>query len=169
LNLFLSRINEIENLDNVVITSSSIPPVVTELTPTGSENYVHRAEWDLWQGITNREVEGFIYGDYTVVSAEYSDSDIAVELMRTVQTPRIIYTKNTELYIARGRALKTHGDSQYFNLAMMVKLCGFYRINNSEGEVYIEDVASRNTGKCGNASKWIATTVTCHIEHFSSI
>ncbi|WP_392342483.1 hypothetical protein [uncultured Shewanella sp.] len=78
LNLFLSRINEINNLNHVIITSSSIPAVVTELTATGSDNHVNRDEWDLWQGVVNKDFDEYFYGDYTVVSPEYSDNDIVV-------------------------------------------------------------------------------------------
>lgn len=164
---FLSRIGELDNINNIILTSSTIPSIITDLVATGSSEYIKRLERRLWEEV-NMQVElPIIYGDYTVVSPEYSESNIQVELMRTVQTPRIIYTQDDHLFISRGRSLKTHGDNQYFSLASDVINCGYFRANNSTGEEYISDVASRTEGKCGSASKWIEVTVHCHIEHFS--
>lgn len=164
---FLSRVNELDNIKNIIITSSIIPAIVTDLVGTGSSEHINRLERQLWNTVSGQVDVQIVYGDYTVVSPEYSETNIQVELMRTVQTPRIIYTDDDQLFISRGKSLKTHGDQQYFSLAKDIVNCGYFRANHSEGEKYISDVASRNYGRCGNASKWIEVTVHCHIEHFS--
>jgi len=164
---FLARVGELNNIRNIILTGSSIPAIITDLVPTGGVEYIDRLERLLWEKVSQNVDVPIIYGDYTVVSPEYSDVNIQVELMRTVQTPRIIYTEDKQLFITRGKSLKTHGDSQYFKLADDVEKCGFFRAKNSVGEDYISDVASRKQGKCGSASKWIEITVHCHIEHFS--
>lgn len=164
---FLSRVGELDNINNIILTGSSIPAIVTDLVSTGDSEYIERLERHLWSEVNKKVELPIIYGDYTVVSPEYSESNIQVELMRTVQTPRIMYTQDEHLFISRGKSLKTHGDKQYFSLANDVINCGYFRTNNSAGEKYISDVASRTQGKCGNASKWIEVTVHCHIEHFS--
>lgn len=174
---FINRIDDLNQVNNVIVTSSSIPSLITELVTTQNSAWFSRHEWTLWSNLDYSCAKKVIYGDYTVISPEYSDADIPPELMRSRQTPRIVYTDFEKGFITRGGGLKTHGDHQYYNLANHILKCGIFRPSFSIGDQYIEDVANRRIKKrtrgasittCGNASKWIETTVICHTSFFAT-
>lgn len=173
---FLNRIDELIEVFDVIVTSSSIPKSLTELVAPQTNTWFSRLEWSLWANMSYSCKKNVIYGDYTVVSPEYSDANIPPEYMRSRQTPRIIYTELDKGFVTRGGGLKTHGDKQYHDMAAEVVSSGIFRTSYSLGEVYIEDVSKKVLTKtkkgitetiCGNASKWIETTVVCHVSFFA--
>lgn len=162
------------NVENFVITGSIIPPLITEICPPNNSNHLEKAELNIFREVLTlidpSYIELLIYGDYTSVSPDYSDSNIAPELMRTVQTPKIIYSEDNNLYITRGGALQRQGDQQYFDLALDVVNCGLWRGRQfSSADKYIDDISRRTTIKCGNASKWINICVCAHIESYAHL
>jgi hypothetical protein len=159
-----------------ILTSSSIPKSISELLKPHSELRKKRVEWVLWEKY--REL-GLVYGDYGVVSPEYSDADIAPEIMYDVQTPKIIYTDERELYVVRGGGMRRFGTGQFFDLAEKVINVDFFRAYYCEAEEYIEKVAKRENlvykprrGKvpsCGGASKWVEVTTLAHITYMGRL
>ncbi|KUM54994.1 beta family protein [Rheinheimera sp. EpRS3] len=171
---FLNRCDELDSVQDIIVTSSSITSPISELIDPQSSCTFTRYENSLWDKLDFISQKDVIYGDYTVVSPEYSDVNIPVEIMRNVQCPKIIYTQLDVAFGVRGGALKTHGDYQFYDLAKEVLNCGLYRGKHfSNGDDYIERVANRTLTKkvkggvivttCGSPSKWIETTVNCHI------
>tara|TARA_R110001583_G_C5654369_1_gene409055 strand:- start:1126 stop:2199 length:1074 start_codon:yes stop_codon:yes gene_type:complete len=171
---FLDRVDELPRVADVIVTSSSIPPLITELVQSKTSCIFTRYEWELWNNLVFTSAKNVVYGDYTVVSPEYADTNIPVELMRNVQCPKVIYTDLDKAFVTRGGALKTNGDAQFYQLAEDVLNCGHYRKSNySLGDKYIDDVANKKLTKrlkggtyitiCGSPSKWIETTVNCHV------
>lgn len=148
----------------VIVSSSSIPPSISEIVKPQSEKYFARHEWPVWNAISGSFPEALIYGDYTVVSPDFVEFDLAVELMRTVQTPRVIYTGLDTSYAVRGGALKTHGDSQHYVLSDKLIATGMFRHGiYSQGDKYIESIQKRIAKSSGNAGSWIAATVNAHM------
>lgn len=170
---FLRLLSRYNWYNKVIFSGSSIPSIITDICDPRSSTIFERKEWSLWRLIEHGNSQNTIdlrFGDYTVVSPEYSDSNIAPELMRTVQTPKIIYTNHQSGFIRRGGALKRYGDRQYYEMCDSVVKCGFYRGQLfSFGDQYIYDTYSRLNPTCGNAAKWINITVTCHVEYMASI
>jgi hypothetical protein len=171
---FLDRVDELPRVDDVIVTSSSIPPIITELVQSKTSCMFTRYEWELWNCLVYTSSKNVVYGDYSVVSPEYADTNIPVELMRSVQCPKVIYTDLDKAFVTRGGALKTNGDNQFYQLAEDVLNCGHYRKKHfSLGDEYIDDVANKKLTKrlkggiyvttCGSPSKWIETTVNCHV------
>lgn len=169
-----------EQIKSIIVASSSIPPVISTLIEPNNSKWFDRLEWYLWSELSKVSKYELTYSDYTVVSPLYSEADIPVELMRTVQTPRIIYVTDKMGYVVRGKALKTNGDAQYFEMADLILKSGIYRDRGfSSGDNYIYQVANKELKKierkilvgyrCGSASKWIETTVNCHIVYFMNI
>ena len=182
INNCVSMINgliKFKNVEALIVTGSSIPPVITDLVDTQSQKHFERLEWEIWSQLRTSYSDMLVFGDYTVISPEYSDANIPVELMRTTQTPRVIYSEKNRGFITRGGALKTHGDHQYFDLAKHVVSCGFFRSMASVSDIYLENVSNKNEKKkvkgggevaiCGSPSKWIEVTVGSHISFMLSV
>lgn len=175
-----NAVSIIEKLSNndlvevIVITGSSIPPVITELCKPESCAHFKKFEVALFEQVCHQLSHGAYsklhYGDYTVVSPNYSDSSIPVGLMRTVQTPKIIYGNESKSIVIRGGALQSKGDAQFFNLAATLTTSGIFRGKTFSGaDTYIDDVANRLVASCGNPSKWTNITIEAHLEYFSHI
>lgn len=171
---FINRCDELANLEDIIVTASTIPSPISELIEPQNSKYFTRYENQLWSSLNYKTSKNVIYGDYTVISPEYSDATIPVEMMRNVQCPKVIYSDQVVAFGARGGALKTHGDYQFYDLADKIVNCGFFRGENfSKGDEYIYKVANKTLTKkvrggllattCGSPSKWIEVTVNCHI------
>lgn len=168
----LEHFSNNDRVDNFIITGSIVPPVITDICRP-EESHIHKKEEvSIFQSVSSKvselSLEKLLYGDYTSVSPDYSDSDIPPQLMRTVQAPKIIYSHNDRLFITRGGSLQLKGDDQYFNLAKHVVDSGLWRGKDySDADKYISDIAMRIPPKCGNASKWINITVCAHLEYYA--
>lgn len=168
----VTKFRKLKFIDKIIVTSSSIPAFIGALVDTNSTAYFERLEYALQYLVTTEFKGDVVYGDYTVVTPDYSDANLPLEYMRSRQTPRAIYSGKEKSFVARGGGLKRYGDNQFFDLAKSVVRCGLFRPKNSHGDIYIEDVSSHSltkkvagvlVAKCGNASKWIEVTVNSHI------
>lgn len=109
--------------EGIVITGSSLPPVIGDILATNNEIHLVRNEI----GIYNLAVKlisdaKIFFGDYTVVSPNYSDSDIAPQNMLNVTAPKVVYSYSQNHYIVRGGSLKSHprGFKQYNDIAAKI-------------------------------------------------
>lgn len=170
---FLTSFSADFSVDRLVITGSSIPPVITSLVGTHAEVTVERNEWHLWCQINKSlpkpmaAISGF--GDYGHVSPEYSDLELDPRLMQSVATPKVFYTFSTKHFVIRGGAFKTdpEGYGQYYSIADTLIGKTFFRdVTTSYGERYIFDrssLASPRAKKGGSQGSWLKATLASHV------
>ncbi len=165
---FLSAFIKDFKVSAIVVSGSIIPGNIAGLVSTEEEKSVLREEFRLWSLLKSKPIyDSVLYGDYCVVSPEYSDLDLDPTLMNGVSTPRIFYPYNENFYIVRGRRFKTHGYDQYFDIADLITQQPFYRgPSYSEGDKYIYDrsgLSSKKPSKGGSPSSWIKSLTVAHI------
>ncbi|KGK23472.1 beta family protein [Pseudomonas plecoglossicida] len=165
---FLSRFKADFQVDGTSIAGSVIPGNIANLIGTDAKKHVVREEFVLWRSLTTSpDYKHILYGDYGVVSPEYSDLDLDPELMNGVSTPKVFYTHADKFYVSRGRRFKTHGYSQYFDISDDIVGQAFYRgAAYSLGDKYIHDrshLSARRPPKGGSPSTWIKSLTTAHI------
>ena len=126
---FFKHLGKLNDFKNIILTSSGIPQNGSDLVSVSRTVKKARPEWNLWQNllkgtgehkVADSVIDKLVYGDYSVISPEYSDIDISPELFPSIITPRIIYTSIDELVATRGASIKQHGNKQYFALAQKV-------------------------------------------------
>jgi hypothetical protein len=117
-----------------------------------------------------------IFGDYTIVSPDYAEPTISMNIIQNVMSPKVIYTYKDNYYILRGNAFKSskHGFDQYFIIAQDIIKQKFFRGDKySLGDKYIHDrgIFPRLKGvkKGGNPSSWIRNTICIHITFIRNI
>lgn len=155
---------------NVILTGSSIPASIADIVPTNSETYFPRYEIQVWKAFNasfNQELTNTVFGDYGVISPEYSDIDLDARMLATVASPKAIYTLEGQHYAVRGSRFRTHADGygQYFNLARQIASKDFFRGPHfSSGDEYITQ-KSQNIPKAGSPQTWIKNTLNSHITY----
>jgi len=161
---FSNDINRNFTIRHFIITGSSIPASISDTLPVASEVTINRVEADVFdQASNNSDDIEYLYGDYTIVSPEYSDVDIEPEIMQSVITAKFAYTYENKHFFIRGEGLKTKGYDQYFTLA--AELCSkpFYRGEDySEGDKYFHE-KSLSKGSNGTPSAVIKPSVNAHV------
>lgn len=150
-----------------VITGSSIPSSIADVLKVGKEIDLPRAELDIWRKtVANCEAE-IIFGDYTIVSPNYSDIDMRPEAMRNITVPKIVYTHGDIHFVMRGDgSLKIHprSDRQYNDLAAKLIKKLFYRGPPfSWGDSYIFEKGSDDTGVKVTPGTILGPTINTHI------
>lgn len=165
---FLSRFKVDFRVDATSVSGSVIPGNIANLIGTDAKKHVVREEFRLWRSLTTSpDYQHILYGDYGVVSPEYSDLDLGPELMNGVSTPKIFYPHSDKFYISRGRRFKTHGYGQYFDISDDIVGQVFYRgAAYSYGDKYIHDrslLSARRPPKGGSPSTWIKSLTAAHI------
>lgn len=171
--LFIQRLNSAINYDDLVVTGSSITASANDLTETGSSTTIPRLERTLWQQLVV-DFDVIKYGDYTVISPEYSDLP---EGFRPPITPKITYTLKDSFYFCRANSVNHNplGYRQYILLAQDITGHRDFRHTSiSAGEEYIRKISSSNphsTAKpaTGNTTTWITATVTQHIDYLLGV
>ena len=171
LEYFLSELdiyssNNGEEFNKIVITGSSLSGDFGEHTRAGENSSFPRYEASLFKNIIKK---GHLvtYGDYGVVSPEYTFPDIPPQLIYKVSTPKLIYTTDFEIHTFRGRSLSQEGNSQYFDLAESIFNSPFYRGKNySSGDQSIYDHANRVLANATSQGNWYKIL---NIAHFSFI
>jgi hypothetical protein len=114
---FILEFVQVYETDKIIVTGSSIPASIRDITGTDTQLSINRIELDIFNK-TLEKVEGKIdltLGDYATVSPNYSDVDIPGGAMRNITAPKIIYSYENKHYVSRGEALQTHplGNGQY--------------------------------------------------------
>lgn len=165
---FLSGFNRDFQVRAVVLSGSIIPGNIAALIGTNETKHVSRDEYKLWRSV--KAIQGFedlLYGDYCVVSPEYSDIDLEPELMNGVSTPKVFYPYHENFYISRGRRFRSHGYGQYFDISDGIVRQAFFRgAGYSYGDQYIHDrsyLSAKKPAKGGSSSSWIKSQTAAHI------
>jgi hypothetical protein len=165
---FLTGFQRDFSVTAMVVSGSVVPASIAGLVKTNTEAEIDREEYKLWKAINSSPgFDQVLFGDYGIISPEYSDADIEPELMSGRSAPKVFYTYHEKFYIARGRRFKTHKHRQYFDISDTLVAKSFFRDPSySFGEKYIHDrsfkaaVRSKSTG---NPGSWIKTSIAAHI------
>lgn len=142
INEFISDLEEshIAFVNKLIVTGSTIAANANHHTKPGEETVTERLEKLLYLEVKEDHPEVF-YGDYGIVSPEYSDADISPDLFQNVMTPKVCYTGEDVYYIFRGKNFKVHPRKrkQYFDIAKRVVALDEYRgpkYSDGDGFIY---------------------------------
>lgn len=154
----------------MVVSGSVVPASIAGLLQTNSKVYIPREEYKLWRALNSMPAfKQVLFGDYGVVSPEYSDLDIEPEYISSRSAPKVFYTYHDAFFIARGRRFKTHKFKQYFDISDVVVDEPFFRLTTphySYGEQYIYDRSYKapvRSDKTGSPGTWIKSSTAAHI------
>ena len=164
---FAQSISEIYPIRKFVVTGSSIPPSISDITGVESQRIYTRAELRIWNEVNSALGDSLplTIGDYGIVSPNYSDIDIIPEAMLNVTAPKIFYSFENNHFIIRGGALRTHprGFAQYFDLAEILVSEEFYRGRDySFGDDFLYE-KSNSVGSNVTPSSIIKPTINAHV------
>lgn len=171
---FIDSINQDWSFEYIAITGSSIPANISSLAVTYSEEIFERKEQGIWEQVRSNYIDTDVhiaYGDYTVVSPETSDVEIAPQLMRLVSTPKVFYSYNNNGICLRGGSFQTDakGNDQYFDIADSLCSKSYFRqASFSVGDEYAFErstLSSKRPAKAGNPSSWIRAMVNAHMTY----
>ena len=158
------------SISHYIVVGSVIPANITKLMKTKTTMMVERLEDKLWRKLQAIPALSDIhYGDYGVVSPEFSEADLPVELMPKFMAPKVFYTKDGEFYAERGGQFQGHakGYGQYFDIADNIVRKPYFRGTlYSEGDKYIHArsyKSVRRPKKGGSPGSWIKATLSAHI------
>jgi hypothetical protein len=150
-----------------IVTGSSIPSSIADILKVGKEIDLPRAELDIWRRTVANSGSGIVFGDYTIVSPNYSDIDMRPEAMRNITVPKIVYTHGDVHFVMRGNgSLKMHprSDRQYNDLAAKLIKKVFYRGPPfSWGDRYIFEKGMDDTGVKVTPGTILGPTINTHI------
>lgn len=158
--------------NKIIITSSVFPPTIGEIIKTNQIMTINRLEHTLWEKIIKELPihNKLIFGDYTIVSPDYAEPTISMNIIQNVMSPKVIYTDKNSYYILRGNAFKSskYGFDQYFIIAQNIIKQKFFRGDKySLGDKYIYDRGIiprlKEVKKGGNPSSWIRNTICIHV------
>lgn len=160
------------NYSSIVVAGSSVPSSIADVISVKRELILERRELDIYSVVRGSvNYENLVFGDYTIVSPNYSDLVIIPEILRNIMAPKILYSYDGVHYIARGGALKTdpRSDYQYNDMAQILIGKPFYRGPAfSSGDKYIYEKAA-SIGKLVTASSVLNPTINAHMTYMLSI
>lgn len=165
----VSLITEIQksyHFEYIINSGSSIPASIADILATGQISILARLESILYKSV-NAEHDSLIYGDYTVISPLYSDPKVPKAVLRKIMAPKLLYSFNNNIYIARGYPLDGHprGAKQYNDMAQVLIGKAFYRKHTySWGDQFIDDKAN-NLGNSVTPSSIVKPLVNAHITY----
>jgi hypothetical protein len=153
-----------QSLRKTILTGSTIPASVKEILSTDSDAMVTRNEIAIYL-VTSGNGSNFVFGDYTVISPEFSDVQLMPEMMQNVMAPKFIYSTHDRHYFIRGKSLKPHGYGQYFDLADTLCSHFFFRGEAySEGDQYLYE-KSQGLGNNCTPSALVKPLIISHITY----
>lgn len=161
------------NVDEIIISGSSIPATLSTILGTNDERSIERSEWHLWESIASSVPDSInkklVYGDYGFISPDYSDVEFEFWLIQKVMGPKVFYTYSTKFFIIRGGAFQTHpsGYGQYYAIADTIARKPFFRdMTYSYGEKYIYERSSFSPTKAktgGSPGSWVKAGLSSHL------
>lgn len=169
---FLTYLEADHFANKIIIAGSSIPASVRDLLKTKEYTHIVRRECWLWEYIKkNNTLSGrnLVFGDYGLVSPDYTDMELDFAMIQNIAAPKAFYTFQDSYFLVRGGAFKTHPDKygQYFSIADLIVGQKFFRpYTYSYGEKYIIDRCAKakiKLKKAGSPGSWLKATLTTHI------
>jgi Beta protein len=146
----------------IILAAASFPEDLSDVE-AATTTLLPRYEWNLWQallrkpnGLPRRDL---IYGDYAVSNPVSKVLDPRTMAM----SANIRYTTRDKWLVVKGRSVRQHGFSQYFELCeSLVARQEYSGRNFSWGDSYIDDCALAMKGP-GNATTWRKVGVNHHL------
>jgi len=153
----------------VIVTGSSIPASISDVLKVKSECSIDRAELAVFDRVRSKHAHAtLVFGDYTVISPDYSDVDLPPEIMQNVTTSKFIYTLKGRHFFIRGERVRGNYE-QYFELAKRLCAKAFYRGPAfSWGDNYLNEKSQGLGSNCG-PSTVVKPTVNAHIAYMISV
>jgi hypothetical protein len=169
---FYNQCSQQVSISHYIVAGSVIPANITKLMKTKTTMMVERLEDKLWRKLrATPGLSNLNYGDYGVVSPEFSESDLSGELMSKIMAPKVFYTKGDEFYAQRGGQFQGHvkGYGQYFDMADNIVSKSFFRGHTySDGDKYIHvrsQLSALRPKKGGSPGSWIKALLISHITY----
>jgi hypothetical protein len=170
---FLAKFQADFPTQRIIVTGSTIPSNITDLIGTNKSLSIPRQEYSMWRTVV-KSVNGVTFGDYGVVSPDYSDAELDPRLLRTVSTPKAFYPYEDLLHAVRGSSFQNHplGNGQYFSIAAHLEKQAFFREEGySYGEKYIfqrSPKSAKKPAKAGHPGSWLKATLVSHITYITN-
>jgi hypothetical protein len=146
----------------LVLVASSFPIDLSDVDRDETV-LIPRHEWNLWKAL-QRKPNGLprkdlIFGDYAISNPISKELDPTKMRM----SANIRYTVDDSWLVMKGRSVREHGFSQYFELSeALVKRKEYQGRNFSWGDAFIDDCAEAMKGP-GNATTWRKVGVNHHL------
>lgn len=154
--------------NKIIITGTSIPVPIGEAVEPNNTKDLERKEIEIYQIARSMYDFGDLYlGDYTIVGADYSDTDLPANMMQNVMTAKTVYSYHNLHYIQRGGALRTHprGNKQFNDQSLMLVSKPFFRGKDySFGDNFIEE-KSRDIGNNVMPGTILKPTINAHMTY----
>lgn len=167
---FLNQFQADFRFNKVILTGSSIPANVTNILKSKTEAIIQRRELDAWEKLKASDSNiPCTFGDYGLVSPDYTDMEFDFRIVQNIATPKVFYTFQGNFFAVRGGSFKSHPKKygQYYSIADAIVIKPFFRKRNfSYGEAYIIDRSSsavKKALKSGSPSSWLKATLASHI------
>lgn len=163
---FISDIGNNYQFEKIIFTGSSISANIADHIETDEYLSIPRHEWDIFTTLTD-VLPSLAYGDYGIVSPNYSDANIDPKLFRNISTPKLFYTEDNITHIFRGESFKSsaEGQNQYFTLAFNLASSTYYRGSGySFGDNFIYEKSQR-IGSPSSQGYWYRILNNCHITY----
>lgn len=165
---FIHDSSAAEKFVSIIVTGSSMPPSIGDVTGVLTEHDHSRVEIAIYRALL-KQVDGskLFCGDYTIVSPLYSDVKLAPEVMYNVMTAKVVYSHGDIHYVARGGALRTHprGNLQYNDIFAQIVTKTFYRKPAfSFGDKFIWD-RTVSTGIMVTPASVLKPTINAHMSY----
>ncbi|WP_157378864.1 beta family protein [Burkholderia ubonensis] len=165
---FIHDSSAAEKFVSIIVTGSSMPPSIGDVTGVLTEHDHSRVEIAIYRALL-KQVDGskLFCGDYTIVSPLYSDVKLAPEVMYNVMTAKVVYSHGDIHYVARGGALRTHprGNLQYNDIFAQIVTKIFYRKPAfSFGDKFIWD-RTVSTGVMVTPASVLKPTINAHMSY----
>lgn len=164
---FIELLKKTISIHRLILTGSSIHAKISDHLTTQESTVIQRLEWTIFQNVKKSIGQSLIYGDYGIVSPQYSDTNIEDYLIQNVATPKLFYTGQLTTSIYRGGAFKTHrnGRLQYYDLASMITLNQIFRGRYySIGDNFIYE-KSLQIGNPSSQGQWYRMLNNAHISY----
>ncbi|KEC86328.1 MULTISPECIES: beta family protein [unclassified Acinetobacter] len=129
----------------VITTGSCIPASIRDLLSTGESKTITRNEMNIFEKLKRHQISNeLVFGDYTIITPNYSDVDLSGGTLQNIMAAKLIYSYENKHFITRGKAIKTYGREQYFDLAAQICTQSFFRTASySVGDRFLEDRSKR--------------------------
>ncbi len=153
---------EIDEWHSLTLCSGAFPTTVSPDVKPGESGTIERREWKLWSTLTagGQLPRLPAFGDYGVASPEWLRG-FDPEIMDPAA--KIVYAREVDWLVVRGRSLKKKGHDQYRALAAQVVNSGSFRgSTHCWGDNRIAECAQGRAGT-GNLQTWVTVATNHHL------
>lgn len=162
---FLNKYPSI-HIRRVITTGSCIPASIRDLLSTGENKTIVRNEMNIFEKVKKYKISNELtFGDYTVITPNYSDLDLSGGTLQNIMAAKLIYSYENKHFITRGKAIKTYGREQYFDLAAQICSQSFFRTSaSSTGDSFL-DARSKRIPPASLPNMVVAPLINAHMTY----